>query len=115
MVTAPEYGGTFTYAYALFGKNTDPSIEGGWAGFQLSGVNENLVQGDWGLPRDEFGFTGNYVPTSVFRGNLADELGAAGQPDVHRQDQTGHSLARQGADERARAHRRRRRVGIPPP
>ena len=70
-VTAPEYGGTFTYAYALFGKNTDPSIEGGWAGFQLSGVNENLVQGDWGLPRDEFGFTGNYVPTSVFRGNLA--------------------------------------------
>ncbi len=39
MVTAPEYGGTFTYAYALFGDNTDPSIAGGWAGFQLSGVN----------------------------------------------------------------------------
>ena len=70
-VTAPEYGGTLTYAYRYFGKNTDPSIEGGWAGFQLSGVNEQLVQGDWGLPRDEFSFTGYYVPTSVFRGNLA--------------------------------------------
>ena len=71
-VTAPEYGGTLTYAYALFGENTDPSIAGGWAPFQLSGVNEQLVQGDWGLPRDEFGFTGNFVPTSVFRGNLAE-------------------------------------------
>ena len=72
MVTAPEYGGTLTYAYRLFAENTDPSIAGGWVGFQLSGVNEQLVQGDWGLPREEFGFTGNYVPTSFFRGNLAE-------------------------------------------
>ena len=71
-VTAPEYGGTLTYAYRFFGENTDPSITGGWAGFQLSGVNEQLVQGDWGLPRDEFSFTGYYVPTSTFRGNLAE-------------------------------------------
>ena len=70
-VTAPEYGGTLTQAYNLFGPNTDPSIAGPWAGFMISGVNERLVLGDWGLPRDEFSFTGWYVPNSVFRGNLA--------------------------------------------
>ena len=70
-VTAPEYGGTLTQAYNLFGPNTDPSIAGPWAGFMISGVNERLVLGDWGLPRDEFSFTGWYVPNSVLRGNLA--------------------------------------------
>ena len=31
-VTAPEYGGTLTYPYKLFGETTDPSITGHYAG-----------------------------------------------------------------------------------
>ena len=34
MVTAPEYGGTLTYPYKLFGPTVDPSITGNYAGWQ---------------------------------------------------------------------------------
>ena len=71
VVTAPEYGGTLTYAYKLFGATVDPSITGNYAGWQIGAVNEKLAQGDWGLPRDEVSFTGWYVPTSALTGSLA--------------------------------------------
>ena len=72
MVTAPEYGGTLTYPYKLFGETTDPSITGHYAGWQITAVNEKLSKGDWGAPRDEVSFTGWYVPISGFKGHLAE-------------------------------------------
>ncbi|MDP7463180.1 MAG: hypothetical protein QF614_01690, partial [SAR324 cluster bacterium] len=66
VVSAPEYGGTITYPYKLFGKTTDPSITGHYAGYQIYAVNEKLSKGDWGAPRDEVSFTGWYVPFSGF-------------------------------------------------
>ena len=72
MVTAPEYGGTLTYPYKLFGETTDPHITGHYAGYQIYAVNEKLAKGDWGAPRDEVSFTGWYVPFSRFKGHLAE-------------------------------------------
>ena len=71
-VTAPEYGGTLTYPYKLFGETTDPHITGHYAGYQIYAVNEKLAKGDWGAPRDEVSFTGWYVPFSRFKGHLAE-------------------------------------------
>ena len=72
VVTAPEYGGTLTYPYKLFGETTDPHITGHYAGYQIYAVNEKLAKGDWGAPRDEVSFTGWYVPFSRFKGHLAE-------------------------------------------
>ena len=93
-VTAPEYGGTLTYPYRLFGETVDPSITGAYAMWQIAGVNEKLVHGDWGpLPRRD----------KLHRlvragrgphGQPGRELDAAGRPDADCHDQTGHSLAR---------------------
>ena len=50
----------------------------------------------------------------ALQGPPGRELGAAGRPNADRRDQTGHPLARQAAGQRARAHRRRRRLYLPP-
>ena len=71
-VTAPEYGGTLTYPYRLFGETVDPSITGAYAMWQIAGVNEKLAHGDWGRSRDETSFTGWYVPDAALTGNLAE-------------------------------------------
>ena len=72
MVTAPEYGGTLTYAYVLAGDNSDPFVVGGSAVFLIGGVNENLARPNWGLAREEFAFNGPYVPLFAFAGELAE-------------------------------------------
>ena len=61
-VTAPQYGGTLTFPYALIGETTDPFVTGGYAGMLIGGVNQNLAVPNWGLDRKEFAFNGPYVP-----------------------------------------------------
>ena len=72
VVTAPEYGGTLTYPYALAGENSDPFVVGGSAVFLIGGVNENLARPNWGLAREELAFNGPYVPLFAFTGELAE-------------------------------------------
>ena len=71
-MTAPEYGGTLTVTYGRAGDNQDPFFAGLEAAWLIDGVNEKIAYGDWGINRGEFGFETPYVPTSVFRGILAE-------------------------------------------
>ena len=71
-VTAPEYGGTLTYAYKSVGTTLDPAFEGHRAGHLLSAVNEKLGIPDWGVDREVEDFRGWYQPTEVFKGHLAE-------------------------------------------
>ncbi len=72
MVTAPTYGGTFIAGYANQPRGTDPSVANHWAGFLLSGVNEKLAMGDWGIERDVYGYRTELVPDIAFAGALAE-------------------------------------------
>ena len=71
MVTAPEYGGTLTYAERVEPPGTDPWNQGhGPRG--VDGVAEKLGIANWGIDRDEFGFESRYVPLFAMRPNLAE-------------------------------------------
>ena len=72
MVEAPRYGGTLTYAERIEGTlGTDPySQVHGPRG--VDAVAEKLAIGNWGIDRNEFGFTSRYVPLFAVRGNLAE-------------------------------------------
>ena len=73
MVTAPEYGGTLTYAWGgRVSDNVDPLAVGFEAGWLIDGVNEKLALGDWALDREVFDWTDNSVPTRVLTGHLAE-------------------------------------------
>ena len=73
VVTAPEYGGTLTYAWGgRVSDNVDPFAVGYAAGWLIDGVNERLAIGDWALNREEFEFKTGYVPLFAFTGNLAE-------------------------------------------
>ena len=72
MVTAPEYGGTLTYPYAVIGETTAPFVTGGYAGMLIGGVNQNLAVPNWGLDRKEFAFNGPYIPLFAWTGELAE-------------------------------------------
>ena len=69
--TAPEYGGTLTYAERIEPPGTDPYSQGhGPRG--VDGVAEKLGIANWGIDRDEFGFGSRYVPLFAMRPNLAE-------------------------------------------
>ena len=72
VVTAPEYGGTLTWAAASHAPNTDPWHVGGWAPHFISGVNEALAFTDWATSRDKFNFAFWERPHETTRGNLAE-------------------------------------------
>ena len=52
MVTAPEYGGTFTYATKEELPGPDTVIQGLWASQYVAPVLEKLAYADWATPRD---------------------------------------------------------------
>ena len=56
MVSAPQYGGTITWAARNQAPNSDPWHVGGWAPHFISGVNEALGFTDWATSRDTFNF-----------------------------------------------------------
>ena len=73
MVTAPEYGGTFTFANR--GCGTTFYIDswfGGFAGSTQAGVTEKLGIAMWEIDRDVFNLQSGYVPLSVVTGSLAE-------------------------------------------
>ena len=72
MVTAPEYGGTITFARTSTGEHTDGWYIGGFAYHYTTLVNEKLGIGDWGLDRDVFDWRTSAQPLSAFKGHLAD-------------------------------------------
>ena len=73
VVTAPEYGGTLTYAWGgRVSDNVDPFAVAWEAGWLIDGVNEKLALGDWALDREEFDWTDSYVPTRFLTGHLAE-------------------------------------------
>ena len=72
VVSAPQYGGTLTYPYALVGETTDHFITGNYVGFMIDGVNEYLASGDWGIDREDFDFKSGYAPMFALTGSLAE-------------------------------------------
>ena len=83
MVTAPEYGGTLTYAWGgRVSDNVDPFAVGFEAGWLIDGVNEKLAIGDWALDREVFDWTDNFVPTHVPDRESGGKLGNARPGDL---------------------------------
>ena len=68
MVTAPEYGGTFTFVQRE-NPTTDPLFGG-----DVDGVAEKMGMVNWGTDRDVYDLTGafSYFPESVLTGRLAE-------------------------------------------
>ena len=77
VVSAPEYGGTLTYALKEEGAGPDAVVSGFWAIPYVTGVNEKLVMMDWAAPRDKFDFQFHNPPTNTI-GSLAESWS---QPD----------------------------------
>ena len=71
MVSAPEYGGTFTWGDALGAPHCDPYIHG-WGPRAIDGVAEKLGIRDWAADRAEISFGGTWTPLRFMRGALAE-------------------------------------------
>ena len=73
MVTAPEYGGTMTFAVQRPPPHPDVCCGSG-ASRGADGVLEKLGIVNWGIDRNEYDITGafNYVPISALTGRLAE-------------------------------------------
>ena len=71
MVTAPEYGGTITYAMQVEPDNPDTGFKHFHAAAS-SGVVEKLGIGDWAFDREVFAFQTGYLPAQAIRGQLAE-------------------------------------------
>ena len=76
VVTAPEYGGTFTFIKTGFPPNIDPAagatIPTRNVGDIIGFVNEKLGIGDWATDRDIFDFTTVVAPEFILKGLLAE-------------------------------------------
>ena len=77
MISAPEYGGTFTYALKEEPGGIDAVLAGGWGSIIYNLVLENLTIQDWSTPRDEHDFAVALPPTHTI-GLLAESWS---QPD----------------------------------
>ena len=77
MVTAPEYGGTITYALLADPASPDSFLSDHAALMIVGPVLEKLALGDWATPRDKWDFQYHTPPTNT-RGALAESWS---QPD----------------------------------
>ena len=77
MISAPEYGGTFTYALKEEPGGIDAVLSGAWASIIINVVVENLSILDWSTSRDEFDFAAALPPVHTI-GLLAESWS---QPD----------------------------------
>ena len=77
MISAPEYGGTFTYSLKEEPGGIDAVLSGGWASSIINLVVENLSIQDWSTPRDVYDFAVALPPTHTI-GLLAESWS---QPD----------------------------------
>ena len=71
VVSAPEYGGTITYARKDMPVTAD-TYYGGMQTWFAQGVLEKLAQADWATPRDVFAFNAPYVAADFMKGLLAE-------------------------------------------
>ena len=71
MVSAPEYGGTLTFATMLEPPSADTLVYGS-AGLAMAGVAEQLLIPDWAVDRDKYTFSNQYIPEEVAAGQLAE-------------------------------------------
>ena len=71
VVSAPEYGGTITYARKDMPVTADTYF-GGMQVWFAQGVVEKLAQADWATPRDVFSFNAPFVPAAFMKGLLAE-------------------------------------------
>ncbi len=71
VVSAPEYGGTITFALALEPDNADTGFHH-YPAIVASGVVERLGIADWAVERDVFDFRTSYIPAEILRGQLAE-------------------------------------------
>ena len=72
VMSAPEYGGTISYALKEEASSgTDAVLTGQWAQAYVAPVLEKLAIGDWATPRDEWDFVVLEFPTNAI-GNLAE-------------------------------------------
>ena len=74
VVSAPEYGGTLTYAkIGMPTSSTDAWTDGGVVGYLfLSHTLEKLAIGNWAIDREEHGWNTTAVPLSSLNGALAE-------------------------------------------
>ena len=72
VTTAPEYGGTLTFARKQIGEHTDTWFISGWAAHFISGVLEKPSIGDWGIDRAVHDWKTTYVPPSTLTAALAE-------------------------------------------
>ena len=71
MVSAPEYGGTLTFATSVEAEHPDTHFHHSPA--MVSGATvEKLGMMDWATDRDVFSFSSQYQPLSLFRPHLAE-------------------------------------------
>ena len=77
MISAPEYGGTFTYPLKEEPGGIDAVLSGAWASIIINLVVENLSIQDWSTPRDVYDFAAALPPTHTI-GLLAESWS---QPD----------------------------------
>ena len=70
VVSAPEYGGTITWASSYDPTTTDSWNYGG--DFPTNGVLERLAIADWGVDRSVFDLKSMFVPMSHMKGVLAE-------------------------------------------
>ena len=71
MVSAPEYGGTFTWADSLEPPHCDSYLHG-WGPRVIDGVAEKLGLGNWAVDRNEHSFADPWVPLRFMTGALAE-------------------------------------------
>ena len=76
-VTAPQYGGTITFARKGEPAGPDAVLSGWWANAYFGGVLEKLGMVDWATPRDKYDFQFHSPPTYTI-GQLAESWS---QPD----------------------------------
>ncbi len=70
VVSAPEYGGTITWANSYNPRTSDSWFSHGT--HPTSGVVERLAIADWGVDRSVFNLKSMFVPFSYMKGALAE-------------------------------------------
>ena len=71
MVSAPEYGGTFTWGDALEPPHCDPYLHGHGPRV-IDEVGEKLGLGNWAVDRAEHSFSDPWIPSHFMTGALAE-------------------------------------------
>ena len=73
MVSAPEWGGTITFAKNSWPPNTDSLAGGRWASQWVFAVLDKPALADWGMDRDEYPLNLPWPTLPYLRGSLVEQ------------------------------------------